>query len=71
MGLYGGYLYNPTHRPIYGERNIRIFEDIWKTPEMIWDQLHFYVSFRAYYTDIFKPYPLSVIQLSWLLLCTP
>ena len=54
-----------------GERNIRIFEDIWKMSEMMWDQLHSHVSFWAYYIDILKPYPLSVIQLSWLPLCTP
>ena len=56
---------------VWRERNARIFEDIWKTLEMMWDQLHFYVSFWAYYTNIFKPYPLGVIQLSWLPLCTP
>ena len=53
------------------ERNTRIFKDTWKTPEMMWDALHFFVSFWAYCTDIFKPYPLSVIQLSWLSICTP
>ena len=26
-------------------RNARIFEDIWKTLKMMWDLLHFYVSF--------------------------
>ena len=58
---------------VWRERNARIFEDIWKTSEMMWDQFHFYVSFWAYYSDIFKPYPLSVIQLSCLplSLCTP
>ena len=49
---------------VWRKRNARIFEDIWKTLEMMWDQLHFYVSFRVYCTNIFKPYPLSVIQLS-------
>ena len=52
-------------------RNARIFEDIWKTLKMMWDLLHFYVSFWAYYTGIFKLYPLSVIQLNWLSICTP
>ena len=27
--------------------------------------------FWAYYTGIFKLYPLSVIQLNWLSICTP
>ena len=55
---------------VWRERNARIFEDTWKTPEMMWDALHFFVSFWAYCTDIFKPYLLSVIQLSWLSICT-
>ena len=48
------------------ERNARIFKGTLRTPEIMWDSLQFYVSFWAYCTDIFKPYPLSVIQLSWL-----
>ena len=54
---------------VWKKKNVRIFKDIWKTLEMMWD--HFYVSFLAHCTNIFKPYPLSVIQLSWLLICTP
>ena len=53
------------------ERNARIFEDTWKTSEMMWDLLYFYVSFWAYCIDIFKLCPLSVIQLSRLSICTP
>ena len=49
---------------VWRKRNPRIFEDTWKMPEMMWDLLHFYVSFWAYYIDVFKSYPLSVIQLS-------
>ena len=55
---------------VWRERNVKIFEDTSKMPEMMWDLLHFYVSFWAYRIDIFKPYPLSVIQLSWLSICT-
>ena len=29
--------------------------------EMMWDQLHSHVSFWAYYIDVLKLYPLSVI----------
>ena len=39
--------------------------------EMMWDLIHFFVSFWAYHTDVFKPFPLSAIQFSWLLVCTP
>ena len=46
---------------LWRERNARIFEDTWKTPKMMWDLLHFYVSFWAYYIDVLKLYPLSVI----------
>ena len=56
---------------VWREGNVRNFKDTWKTLEMMWDLLHFYVSFWAYYTKVFKPYPLSVIQLSWVLICTP
>ena len=56
---------------VWRERNTRIFEDTWSTPESMWDSLQFYVSFQAYYTDSFKPYPLSVIQLNQLSICTP
>ena len=56
---------------VWRERNAKIFEDTWKTPELMWDLLHFYVSFWAYCTVILKPYPLSVIWLSCLSICTP
>ena len=46
-----------------------IFQDAWKTPKIMWDLLHIHVSFWAYRMDLFKPYSLSVIQLSWLLIC--
>ena len=46
---------------VWRERDVRIFEDTWMTPETMWDLLHFYVSFCAYCADIFKPYHLSVI----------
>ena len=49
---------------VWKERNARIFEDTWRMLELIWDSLQFYVSFWAYCTDIFKLYPLSVIQLN-------
>ena len=39
--------------------------------EPLWDLLHSYFSFWAYCTKNFKPYPLSVIQLSWPSICTP
>ena len=48
-----------------------LFEDTWKMPEMMWDEFHFFVSFWAYCIDIFKPFHLSVIQLSRFLICTP
>ena len=56
---------------VWRERNTRIFEDTWKMLEIMWDLLHFLVSFWAYCTNIFKSYLLSVIQLSWLSICTP
>ena len=56
---------------VWRERNVRIFEDTWRTPELMWDSFQFYVSFWAYCTYRFKPYPLSVIQLNWLSICTP
>ena len=56
---------------VWKERNARIFENTWRTLDSLWDSLHFFVSFWAYCIDIFKPYPLSVIQLSWLSICTP
>ena len=49
----------------------KIFKDTWRMLELMWDSLQFYVSFWAYCTDIFKPYPLSAIQLNWLSICTP
>ena len=55
---------------VWKERNARIFENTWRTSDSLWDSLHFFVSFWAYCTDIFKPYPLSAIQLSWLSICT-
>ena len=55
---------------VWKERNGRIFENTWRTSDSLWDSLHFFVSFWAYCANIFKPYPLSVIQLSWLSICT-
>ena len=51
---------------VWKERNARIFENTWRMSDSLWDLLHFFVSFWAYCTYTFKPYPLSVIQLSWL-----
>ena len=42
--------------------NARFSKDTWKTLELMWNLLHFHVSFWAYCTNIFKPFPLSVIQ---------
>ena len=53
------------------ERNARIFKNTWRTSDLMWDPLQFYVSFRAYCIDFFKPYHLSVIQLNQLSINTP
>ena len=55
---------------VWRERNAQIFENMWRTLDSLWDLLHFFVSFWAYCIDIFKPYPLSVIHLSWLSICS-
>ena len=56
---------------VWRQRNDRIFEDTWKMTEMMWDLLHFHVSFWAYCTNVLKSFPLSVMQLYWLSVCTP
>ena len=30
---------------VWRERNVRVFENTWKMSEMMWDALHFFVSF--------------------------
>ena len=56
---------------VWWERNARIFEDKWRTSETLWDLCHFFTSLRASCTNEFKGCPLNVIQLSWLVICTP
>ena len=56
---------------VWRGRNAKIFKDTWKMLEMMWDLLHFYVSFGVYCANVFKPYPSSIIQLRWLSICTP
>ena len=58
-------------RIVWREGNAKIFEDTWKMSEIMWDLVHFYVSFWVYCADVFNPYSLSVSQLRWLLICTP
>ena len=55
---------------VWKERNAWIFENTWRMSNSLWGSFHFFVPFWAYCTNIFKPYPLSIIQLSWLLICT-
>ena len=45
------------------ERNVRIFEDKWRTFKMIWDLVYLYPYFWASTTIVFKSIPLNIIQL--------
>ena len=56
---------------VWRERNVRIFEDKWRTFETLWELFHFFTSLWASCTDDFKGIPLNIIQLSWLSVCTP
>ena len=41
--------------------NAKIFEDKWRTSEMLWDLFHFFTLFWAPCIDNFKGIPLNVI----------
>ena len=49
---------------VWQEKNVRVFEDRWRTEEMLWDLLHFYSSLWASCFIAFRGIPLNVIQLS-------
>lgn len=56
---------------VWGERNVRIFKDKWKTCETLWDLFRLFTSLWASCIDDFEGIPLNIIQLSWLSICTP
>lgn len=55
---------------LWREINATIFEEKWRTVEMLWDLLHLYSSFWASYTNAFKNIPFNVIRLNWHSMCS-
>ena len=58
-------------RLVWWERNVRIFEDKVRNSEYLWDSIVFLVCLWAFYSKVFKGTPLNVLQLDWLMVCTP
>ncbi|RVW65401.1 Isoamylase 3, chloroplastic [Vitis vinifera] len=58
-------------RVVWWERNARIFEDKTRNSEFLWDSIVFLASLWAFCSKAFKGTPLNVIQLDWLVVCTP
>ena len=55
---------------VWRERNVRIFEDIARNSENLWDSIHFLASLRAFCSVVFKGISLNVLQLDWLAVCS-
>ena len=58
-------------RVVWWERNARIFENKARNSEFIWDSIVFLASLWAFCSKAFKGTPLNVIQLDWIVVCTP
>nr|CAN83685.1 hypothetical protein VITISV_003813 [Vitis vinifera] len=58
-------------RVVWGERNARIFEDKARNSEYLWDSIVFLASLWAFCSKVFMGIPLNVIQLDWIVVCTP
>ena len=55
---------------VWRERNARIFEDIARNLENLWDSIHFLAFLWAFCSVVFKGIPLNVLQLDWLVVCS-
>ena len=55
---------------VWQERNARIFEEMARNSENLWDSIHFLASLWVFCSVVFKGIPLNVLELDWLAVCS-